>query len=299
MWKRVVLICLLSAPASGAFAQRLALTFDDGFDLGANPQAAALNAQMLEALATHEVKAIFFATGSRIDSDAGLALARAWADAGHAVANHSYSHLSLNSSRVALDAYVADIQRNEAVLARLPHWERRYRFPYLKEGDTEGKRDGARQWLRDHGYASGAVSIDTSDWYYDSRLRAWLAEHPGESPAAFRQPYLDHLLDRANTYSRLAKQVLGHDIDHVILLHTNTINATFLADAIAMFRAAGWEIIDPAEAFADPVYALQPAVLPAGESIVWSLAKQAGVQDLRYPAEDGEYEKAGLDALGL
>jgi hypothetical protein len=37
----------------------------------------------------------------------------------------------------------------------------------LKEGDTQPKRDGARQWLREHGYASGAVSIDTSDWYYD------------------------------------------------------------------------------------------------------------------------------------
>ena len=54
-----------------------------------------------------------------------------------------------------------------------------------------------------------------------------------------------------------------------------------------------------AEAYQDRVYAQPPDVLPAGESIVWSLAKQADVPGLRYPAEDGDYEQATLDALGL
>jgi len=42
-------------------------------------------------------------------------------------------------------------------------------------------------------------------------------------------------------------------------------------------------------------------VLPAGQSIVWSLAKEKGTiaKSLRYPAEDGEIEKARLDKLGL
>jgi peptidoglycan/xylan/chitin deacetylase (PgdA/CDA1 family) len=297
MWKRVFPGLLLLALACPASAQRLALTCDDGFDTAAQPDAAQLNAALLEALAKNEVKAVFFASGARIDSDDGLKLAQAWVDAGHGVANHTYSHRSLNSSAIELDAYLADIRRNEVVLDRLTHWERRFRFPYLKEGDTAAKRDGARDWLRDYGYASGAVSIDTSDWYYDQRLRAWMAKNPGQSPALFRQPYLDHLRDRATYYSNLSKQVLGRDIDHVILLHTNTINAMFIGDAIAMFRAAGWEIITPAEAYADAVYAQPPDVLPAGESLVWSLAKKAGVQELRYPAEDGEYEKDRIDAV--
>jgi peptidoglycan/xylan/chitin deacetylase (PgdA/CDA1 family) len=299
MHHRALLIAALLAATPVAAAQRLALSFDDGFDVAAQPEAAALNASMLQALAAHEVKAIFFATGSRIDGDAGLALARAWVDGGHAVASHGYSHLYFHSAKVDLDAYLADIRNNEPVLARLPHWERRFRFPYLKEGNTAHKRDGARRWLRENGYASGAVTIDTSDWYYDQRLRDWLARHPGGDPAAFRQPYLDHLLDRANYYSTLSTQVLGRDIDHVILLHTNTINATFLPEVIAMFRANGWTIIDPAEAYRDPVHAQAVDVLPAGESLVWALAKQAQAPQLRYPAEDGRYEQARLDALGL
>jgi hypothetical protein len=52
-------------------------------------------------------------------------------------------------------------------------------------------------------------------------------------------------------------------------------------------------------AFRDPLYKIEPAVLPAGESIVWSLARQSGLPGLRYPGEDDVYEKPLLDAMGL
>jgi peptidoglycan/xylan/chitin deacetylase (PgdA/CDA1 family) len=298
MWKSTLLIVLLALPMSAA-AQRLALSFDDGFDPIAQPRAATLNASLLRALAEHKVRTIFFVAGSRVDSAVGLKLMQDWSDAGHLLANHGYSHLNLNSPEVTLEQFIEDVVKNESLLASLPRAEKRFRFPYLKEGGSEEKRDGFRQWLLMNNYASGAVSIDASDWYYDRRLRAWLDGNPEKYPSAFREPYMAHLLDRANYYSSLARQALGRDVDHVMLLHTNTINAYFLPDIIAMFRAAGWEIIDPAEAYQDAVYATQPQVLPAGESIIWSLARQAGLPDLRYPAEDGRYEEPKLDALGL
>jgi hypothetical protein len=42
-------------------------------------------------------------------------------------------------------------------------------------------------------------------------------------------------------------------------------------------------------------------VLPAGESIIWSLAKEKGTiaKSLRYPAEDGASENARMNKLGL
>ena len=44
-----------------------------------------------------------------------------------------------------------------------------------------------------------------------------------------------------------------------------------------------------------------PNNVPAGESLIWALAKQSGKYEdlLRYPAEDEEYEKDKMDALGL
>jgi hypothetical protein len=149
------------------------------------------------------------------------------------------------------------------------------------------------------GYASAPVSIDTSDWFYSQRFVAWRKEHPGGDPSVFRDAYLAHLGDRASYYEALAKDVLGRSPAHVMLLHTNAINAAFAADIVAMFRTKGWTVVPPEIAFADPLYSMKPDVLPAGESIVWALAKENGRKDLRYPAEDGEYEESVLRAKGL
>jgi len=70
---------------------------------------------------------------------------------------------------------------------------------------------------------------------------------------------------------------------------------------LSMFKTKGWRAIDAEEAFTDPVFSAKPKVLPAGQSIVWALAKEKGriAKSLRFPAEDGDYENARMDKLGL
>lgn len=143
------------------------------------------------------------------------------------------------------------------------------------------------------------MSIDASDWYYNKRFLARQQSGPGEDSSRFRTAYLDHLWDRTLYYDALSEQVLGRSVNHVLLLHTNAINAVFLTDIIAMYRLRGWRIIPPEAAYKDPVYAMAPAGLPAGESILWALAKEKGVRGLRYPAESDVYEKPLLDKSGL
>jgi hypothetical protein len=106
---------------------------------------------------------------------------------------------------------------------------------------------------------------------------------------------------RAEYYDTLARRVLGHPVKHTVLVHFNLLNGLFLADLIAMFKSKGWQPIDAEEAFTDPVFSARPNVLPAGEGIIWSLAKEKGTlpKSLRYPAEDGEIENARMDKLGL
>ncbi|HZI46740.1 MAG TPA: hypothetical protein VFD75_03035, partial [Pyrinomonadaceae bacterium] len=62
-----------------------------------------------------------------------------------------------------------------------------------------------------------------------------------------------------------------------------------------------WKLIDAEDAFSDQVFSTRPNILPAGESIIWALAKQTGKVDdiLRYPGEDSDYEKPKMDKLGL
>ena len=289
-------VCAL---APTGHAQSVALSFDDGFDPREQPQAASWNQAILNSLAKANIKSIFYAAGARVDSPAGLLLVKHWGLAGHGIGNHTYSHLDLNDPTTTVNAFISDIERSEALLQGMPGWTSRLRFPYLKEGNTAAKRDAMRAWLDAHHYESGAVSIDTSDWYYSQRYEGWRKAHAHTDPSAFRSAYLAHLWDRIKYYDALSHKLLNRHAKYVVLLHTNRINAEFLPDIIAMLRAKGWTIISPSEAYQDSLYAMKPAVLPAGESILWSLAKLAGFPNLRYPAEDGVYEKPKLDRLGL
>ena len=280
-------------------AQSVAFSFDDGINPGEQPQGKAWNASILTALANGKIKSVLFPAGRRVDSPGGLALVRAWGEAGHWVGNHTYSHSSLAAETTTLQAFEADVQKNEELLKTIPGWTFRLRFPYLKEGNTAEKRDGFRAWMSAHGYQPAPVSIDASDWYYNSRFLEAENAAPGVKTARFRKAYLNHLWERAAYYDQLAKQILGRSAKHVLLLHTNGINAAFLPDVIDMFRSKGWAIISPEEAFADPLYSMKPNILPAGESILWSLANEKGIKGLRYPGEDSVYEKPKLEAMGL
>ncbi len=292
----LLLLAFLLIPRT-LHAGSIAFTFDDGLNPVTELQAAIWNQDLLHALADANVETMLFPAGKNVDSAEGMLLVQAWAKAGHAIGNHTYSHANLDGSNESVNDFIADIEKNEALLHRLSTWTRMLRFPYLKEGDTLEKRDGLRRWLATHHYRAAPVSIDTSDWYFNQRFMSWRAAHPDADIAPYRQAYLDHLWQRASYYDDLSRKLLGRSVPHVILLHTNAINAVFLGNMITMFRSRGWTIISPRHAFKDAVYANPPDTLPAGESVLWALAKHDGVQGLRYPAEDSVYEQAALDAL--
>jgi peptidoglycan/xylan/chitin deacetylase (PgdA/CDA1 family) len=296
---KIIPLMAATIAASGA-APSVAITFDDGPDVvNKGSDAVAENDAILAALAAAKLKSVLFVAGKRVDSPAGLAAVTAWGKAGHIVANHSYSHHNLSAATVTVEDFEADVLRNEELLRKLPGFSRLFRFPFLKEGDTAQKRDTFRAFLRRRHYRSGSPTIDASDWYYDQRFRAWRAAYPGADPAPFRDAYVAHLWDRARYYDALARKAVGRSVKHTLILHTNAVNAAFLPDVIRMFRDRGWKVIDAARAFRDPIFDAQPDVLPAGESLVWSLAKAKGLPDLRYPGEDSAYEKPILDAAGL
>jgi len=282
-----------------AAAQVIGLTFEDGFDPTHNAKAASLNARILHALEKQQLHAIVFPSPSLIGGDAGLALIAQWSAAGHGVGNHTARQRSLSSKKVTLESFINDVQQADEALHDLPTWLPMLRFPYLKEGDTRDKRDGMRRWMREHGYRTAPVSIDTSDGYYNQRYLALQAAGRSEPVKRLRRAYVHHLLDRAAYYDNLARAVIGRSPSHVLRLHTNALNAAALPEVIEAFRNRGWHFVSARTAFEDPLYAMQPMTLPAGESIVWALASERGVDGLRHPAEDAAYERSLLQRQGL
>ncbi len=260
------------------------------------------NRALLEALRTRgNLKAALFVTGKNADNEKGKALLGEWDRAGHLIGNHSYSHQYLNSKKLEAAEFIADILKCEAVIKELPHYRKIFRFPYLKEGETAAKRDAVRAFLKQHGYRNGHVTIDASDWAVEDRLSARLAKEPAADVKPYREFYLQHMWERSLYYDDLSRKVLGRSVKHTILVHYNLLNALFLGDLIDMFKRKGWKLIDAENAFKDPVFSSSPEIVPAGESLIWALAKESGKFEklLRYPAEDSEYEKAEMDKRGL
>ena len=252
------------------------------------------NAAILKQLADAHLKSILFVT--RTDADPKRnELIRQWGLAGHQIGNHTATHPDFD--RVSLADYEQEMLACDAAIRGMPGFTPRFRFPYLKEGNTAEKRDRFRAFLDSKSYQSGPVSVDTSDWYYSQRLSGRLKRDPNANMLPYRDAYLRHLYDRAQYYDGLSRTVLGRSVAHVMLLHHNLINALFLRDVMQQFRDRGWTLIDSEVAFRDPVYGMRPDTLPAGESILWALAQLKGVPGLRYPGEDDVYEKPILDRL--
>jgi len=294
----------MSRPAGAQPSEtpQISITMDDfNWQNAVYQSAVARNRSILSTLDAHSIKAALFVVGRNVESEEGQQLLDEWNKAGHLIGNHTYSHQNLNSPSMKLETYTADIAKAETLLKTFSRFQKYFRFPMLKEGDTAAKRDGVRTFLSEHGYRVGHVTIDTSDWVITSRLSDRLAKDPSADVKPFRDFYLEHMWDRAQYYDSLARRVLGRPVKHTILMHYNLLNGLVLGDLIEMFKSKGWKFIDASEALADPVFSAKPEVLPAGESIVWALAKANATiaPSLKYPAEDGNDVVEQMKKLGL
>ena len=280
----------------------VAITMDD-FNLSqAWPDTATrVNRQLLDLFDRWGVRITMFVTARNVEGENGRRLLQDWSSAGHCIANHTYSHFVINSPQHSLADFQANLLKAERILESIKNYQRMFRFPALKEGNTVELRDGMRSFLDAHHYRNGYVTVDASDWYYSERLRSELHSKRAFRIERFKAPYVDHIRDRSLYYDGLARHVLGRSPRHTLLVHYSFLNARFLGAILRMYQGMGWRLVNSDHAFADPVFKSRPNILPAGESLIWALAKESGRYErhLRYPGEDGAYEKPKLDALDL
>jgi len=281
---------------------RISFTFDDGSTTDMpNYKLEEWNELLLNNLKKYNLKSVLFSKGDNKTSERGKYILSSWNNAGHKIANHTFSHPNFNSKNISLEDFKKELIKNDSIIRPYSNFYPYFRFPYLKEGNTKEKIVGFRQYLKEQGYKTGYVTIDASDWYINDRLVKRLKENPKADLSEFKQYYIQHHYNRALYYDSLSYQLTKRQINHNILLHHNLAAALFLDDLIQHFKDNGWEIMDAEKAFLDEIYKQEPLNIPAGESLIWALAKESGKFEkvLRYPAEDAEYEKLKMDKIGL
>jgi peptidoglycan/xylan/chitin deacetylase (PgdA/CDA1 family) len=191
----IIIVC--ATPVRAA-AQSLAITLDDGPMVEDTPLMTpeARNDAIVHHLQKRHVKALFFVTLiNGTDRPEGLVLLRRLSDAGQLIGNHTDTHPDFNAETTTLDAFEEEILRCDDVIRPFRGYRKLFRFPFLKEGASQPKRDGIRDFLKEHGYRIGYVSIDTADWLLDAKLKEALSEEPALDLGPWRELYLDHPLE--------------------------------------------------------------------------------------------------------
>jgi peptidoglycan/xylan/chitin deacetylase (PgdA/CDA1 family) len=268
-------------PPSEPPAKRIALSFDDA-PMAHGPlfSGRERTQRLIAALKTARVpQAAIFVTTEGLGRDEGKARIRAYAAAGHPIANHSHQHRRLKA--IGPEAYLADIDKAEAELKRFPNRRPWFRFPYLNESPDVASRDAVRAGLKARGLANGYVTVDTWDWAIVRQMVLAKAAGNEIDLNALRDLYLEVMLSAVDTYDGVAREALGRSPAHVLLAHENDLQALFIGDLVAALRKRGWTIVTPDEAFADPIAKEAPDTLHTGNGRVAALAAVRGMPAAR------------------
>jgi peptidoglycan/xylan/chitin deacetylase (PgdA/CDA1 family) len=291
------LVCLLARAASGA--TELAVTVDDLPAHGALPrtmQRMTIAQHMISVLKQHAVPEVYgFVNGGQIrDHPERADIVKIWLRAGFRIGNHTFSHLDIN--RVTAAEYIADIERNEAVLAELagPRWPRVFRYPYLHEGESREKREAVRRWLAARGYAIAQVTVTFDDWAWNNAYARCVERSDDGSIEWLKRSFLDAAVRRLEWSRAVSHATFGRQIRHVLLLHVGGFVAEMLDGLLGAYRKVGVKIITLDEAMADPVYQLKADTPWHGEStFLFKVALAGGVSIPTVP----EIPLEKLDAL--
>lgn len=135
------------------------LSFDDG----PHP---ALTPQLLDILAKHDIKAMFFVLGSLIGTPTGQNIIKRAFNEGHIIANHSFDHS--NFQKLSLAKVKDQLKRTQDRIGACAHPMKFMRPPY---GSTNKNIDNL---IKTEGYTKLLWNVDTMDWDKKFKPAAWV-----------------------------------------------------------------------------------------------------------------------------
>lgn len=278
---RLLLILSLLVASPALAGKRIALSFDDvPRQRGAFFTPEERTQRLIAALARARVRqVVFFVNPGRLDLPDGVGgegRIAAYVAAGHLIANHTFSHRSLNA--ISADEFLTDVDRGEAWLKGRAGYRPWLRFPYLHEGGTDkAKRDAVRAGLAARGLRNGYVTADGVDWHLEQLTTDAAAAGKTMDMKALRKLYLQMQIGAIEYHDAMARQTLGRFPAHVMLLHETDLAALYIEDLVTELRSRGWTIITADEAYRDPLGKAFPDVPWAGGTLTGAMAWEKNI----------------------
>lgn len=225
--------------------------------------------KIIDVLAKEKIQAVFFVNPGKFSDDGRIARIKAYAAAGHLIANHTYSHPSIR--KAPLKEYIEEIDRADKLIQQFSTFTKWFRYPFLHEGETIEARDGVRKFLTSSGYKNGYVTVDNYDYFIDDLVQQALAKNKKMNLDKACDMLVDLMWDGIQFYDDIAKKYIGN-VRHVLLMHENDIEALCLNRLIQHLREKKWKIVSPTYAFSDPLLKDEPNTLYLNQGRVAAIA---------------------------
>jgi peptidoglycan/xylan/chitin deacetylase (PgdA/CDA1 family) len=252
---------------------------------------------LIQKLKDRNVPAAFFCIGRDMDSLEWQRL-NMYANAGHFIANHTFSHQSIRN--LGVDGYIDDIRKADVTLKELPNYKYWFRYPYLDEGKDIDSRNRIRSALKEMGYVNGYVTVDNYDWYLEKLFQDALQAGKTVDYYKLKKIYIEHIWNSIKFYDEMAQNVTGRSPKHVLLLHENDLAALYIDELIEFLKGQGWEIISPEDAYNDPIAKIIPDVLLNGQGRIGAIAKEKGYTGpFAQETEDTDYLDSFVEETGV
>ncbi len=269
--KKVFLLILFLISVSG-FAQekKICISFDDlvfssryfrdpdfQFDRSLN---------LLGTLMSYKVPAIGFVNESKLYNGNRIVtkkvnLLEMWLMNGFELGNHTYSHKDYNTT--PLSDFIEDIIKGEKYIR--PFCEKYnkplkyFRHPYLHRGDSKEKVEELETYLKEAGYIEAPVTIDNAEWIFAAAYDSLLYAKETKTLEKIKSDYIKYMEAKLTYYESQSEKLFGRNINHILLLHANTLNCDTISDLLDMLRRHHYKFVSMEEALKDDVYKSEDA----------------------------------------
>jgi peptidoglycan/xylan/chitin deacetylase (PgdA/CDA1 family) len=261
----------------------LAITIDDlprHGDLPPGVTRADLARKIVGILHDEKVGPVYgFINAQKSDQDPSLnEIYSIWTGAGNPLANHTYSHKSLN--KISVEEFEREIDRNEETLQKVAsksNW-RFFRYPYLIEGNTLEKRNAIRDYLKKKNYQVAEITVDFEDWSWNGPYARCMAKHDSKSIEWLKKTYLEDAVGSLQKAQEVSNGLFKRQIPHVLLLHIGAFDTEMLRSLIHAYREHGVKFASLEEVEKDPIYSLNPQVISnRGVELIYQVMQERGL----------------------
>ncbi len=179
-----------------------------------------------------------------------------WVHNGLELGNHTYSHKDYNT--LSFDEFSHDVLKGELITREILNQKglslTYFRHPFLHLGNSKAKSDSLHIFLSDHGYTIAPVTIDNEDYLFALAYKKAKDKENFDLMKNIGSDYINYMENKLKYFEKQAYLLFDRDINQVLLLHANLLNADYLDELVKMFLKNNYEFVTIKEALEDNVY---------------------------------------------